>query len=70
MSLCFNVPQILPLMRCSVSEYRQSTEIAELVYRAIKVNFDLGTEMESTVLLSSSINEKAEWIADITQVCW
>lgn len=55
-------------MRCSVGEYRQSSEIAELVYRAIKVNYDHGTEMESTVLLSSSINEKAEWIADITQV--
>lgn len=60
--------QILPLLRCSVTEYRQTSDIAELVYRAIKVNYDLGNEMESVVLLSSSINEKAEWIADITQV--
>lgn len=54
-------------MQCSVSEYRQS-DIAELVYRAIKVSCEHGGEVETILLVGSSINEKAEWIADITQV--
>ena len=38
------------------------------MYRAIKVDCNHGNETESVVLLGTSINEKAEWMADITQV--
>lgn len=50
-----------------MGEYRQS-DIAELMYRAVKVDCNHGNEVETIILLGTSINEKAEWIADITQV--
>ena len=57
----------MPLIQCHVSEYRQS-DVAEVVYRGLKVNCDSENELDSILLLGTSINEKAEWIADITQV--
>ena len=34
----------------------------------MKVDCNHGNEVESLLLLGTSVNEKAEWIADITQV--
>lgn len=65
-SMCVCV-QVLPLTRCHVGEYRES-EVAELMYRAIKVDCDHGNEVESIILLSGSVNEKVEWMADLAQV--
>lgn len=50
-----------------MNECRQS-DIAELVYRGLKVDCDHGNEVETIVLMGQSINEKAEWMADIAQV--
>ena len=50
-----------------MSEYR-NTETAELMYRAVKVSCDYGDEVEMCILMAGSVNEKAEWLADISQV--
>lgn len=62
--------QILQLSRCHVSEYQQ-TDCPELTYCGVKVECTSGDDSEQTetiLLLASNVKEKAEWIADITQV--
>ena len=59
----------MQLSRCHVSEY-QHADYPELTYCGVKVecaNED-GNQSDTVLLLAGSVNEKAEWMADIAQV--
>ena len=64
-----HVLQILRLTQCHVNEYRQ-TDSMELMYCGIKMDYEseVEKEVETFDLLATNVNNKAEWIADITQV--
>lgn len=52
-----------------MSEYRQG-DCPELTYCGVKVDCESedDKEVETFLFLATSVNNKAEWIADITQV--
>ena len=68
-SVCLSVClQLLPLCHCHVSECQQM-DFAELAYCGIKVDYrNADEEVETFILQAGSVNKKAEWIADVTQV--
>ena len=55
--------QLVALAKCGVSEVR-SDDSPEVHYRGIRVTCD-GTD--SLILLTNSVNEKAQWLADFSQ---
>ena len=64
---CLSKDGIIPLSKCNAGEH-QSCDIPELHYRAMRVERSHGDETETIVLLANSINEKAQWLADLSQV--
>ena len=59
---------ILPLGKCHVYEH-QGTEFPELYYRALRVECSMGGDKtESLLLMANSVTEKAQWMADFSQV--
>ena len=59
---------ILPLGKCHVYEH-QGTEFPELYYRALRVECSVGGDKtESLLLMANSVTEKAQWMADFSQV--
>lgn len=53
----------MPLAKCTVSEVK-SDDTPEVHYRGIRVSCG---ESDSLILLTNSVNEKAQWLADFSQ---
>ena len=58
---------MLSLAKCRVFEHH-SSEWPELNYRAFRVECSHDNETESIIFMASSINDKAQWMADFSQV--
>ena len=58
-----SLPQLVPLAKCTVSEVK-SDDTPEVHYRGIRVSCD---PSDSIILLTNSVNEKAQWLADFSQ---
>ena len=58
--------QLVPLAKCSVSEVK-SGDSPEVHYRGMRVTFGSGETMDTIILLTNSVNEKAQWLADFSQ---
>lgn len=46
----------------------RTSDIPEIHYRGIKVECTVEGEMESITLVTGSVNEKAQWMTDFSQV--
>ncbi len=46
-----------------------SSEVVEVHYRGMRIECPGEMEMESLTLIASTINEKAQWMTDYSQVC-
>ena len=64
---CNSLSQVFPLRQCRVLECRKS-DIPEIHYRGIKVESTVEGVMESITLVAGSVNEKAQWMTDFSQV--
>ena len=54
--------------KCHVYEH-QGTEFPELYYRALRIECSMGGDkIESLLLMANSVTEKAQWMADFSQV--
>ena len=58
---------VLSLAKCHVFEHH-STEWPELNYRAFRVECSHDDGKESVIFMASSISDKAQWMADFSQV--
>lgn len=59
--------QVVALAKCTVSEVK-SDDSAEVHYRGIRVTYEGADSLnESLILLTNSVNEKAQWLADFSQ---
>ncbi len=45
-----------------------SSEVVEVHYRGMKIEYPGEEELESLTLVASTINEKAQWMTDYSQV--
>lgn len=59
--------QVFPLRQCKVSECT-SSEVVEVHYRGMRIECPGEVEAESLTLIASTINEKAQWMTDYSQV--
>ena len=59
--------QIIPLRQCRVLECH-SSDIPEVHYRGMRLEYLNEAEMETLTLVAGTINEKAQWMTDYSQV--